>query len=270
MFTSGIELKTNAQILKMRQAGLITAQALAAATQAAVPGATTQDVEAEVARVIKENGAKSNFLGYYGFPATACVSVNEEVVHGIPSSRVINDGDVVSIDAGCSVDGWHSDAARTVLVGNVNLEDKNLSDVTEQALWVGIAKFATASRIGEIGAAIDDFNAERYGILEDFVGHGIGSAMHMNPDVLNYRTSSKGPKIKPGMCIAIEPMFVHGTIDTVTMQDDWTIVTADKKRAAHWEHSIARHSQGIWVLTAEDGGAAGLKPFGITPVPLES
>ncbi|MFT4186172.1 MAG: type I methionyl aminopeptidase [Micrococcaceae bacterium] len=268
MRNSGIELKTNAQILKMREAGLITAAALDAAVKAAVPGASTKDVEAEVARIIAEADAKPNFKGYYGFPATACVSVNEEVVHGIPGNRIINDGDLVSIDAGCIVDGWHSDSARTVLVGDVSREDRKLSEVTEEALWVGIAKFATASRIGEIGAAIDDFVNERYGILEDFVGHGIGSQMHMMPDVLNYRSRSRGPKIKAGTCIAIEPMFVHGDIETDVLEDDWTIVTSDNKRAAHWEHSIAKHANGIWVLSAPDGGAEKLKPFGVTPVPI--
>lgn len=266
-----IELKTDAQLADMARAGVITSRALDAASAAAVVGATTADVDAAAARVISEAGAKPNFLGYHGYPATVCASVNEEVVHGIPGPRVLQDGDILSIDCGSIVNGWHSDSARTVLIGNVSEADRELSEVTRASLWHGIAAFAKASRVGEIGDAIDDYVrgvSGDYGILEDYVGHGIGSAMHMAPDVLNYRSRHRGPKVQNGMALAIEPMLVLGGLETEVLDDDWTVVTADKKRAAHWEHSVAKHKGGIWVLTAEDGGAAELAEFGITPQPI--
>lgn len=275
MFGRKIEMKTDAQIRTMRAAGLITARALAAAREAAVPGATTAQVDAAAAAVIEEAGATPNFLGYSGFPAVSCISVNDEAVHGIPGDRVLAAGDLVTVDCGCIVDGWHSDSALTFPVGGESAAaaaDVRLSRVTERALWAGIAAFATASRVGEIGEAIDDFvsaEAPDLGILEDYVGHGIGSAMHQAPDVLNYRSQHAGARIKPGMCLAIEPMLVTGGIGTHVLGDGWTVVTDDGGRAAQWEHTVARHAGGIWVLTAPDGGAAELARFGVQPVPLE-
>lgn len=267
-----IELKTNAQLAKMHQAGVILHQGLDAVVAAAKPGVSTKDLDAVFRQVLADNGATSNFLGYYGFPATICASVNDEVVHGIPGDRVLQDGDVISVDAGAIIDGWHSDSARTILVGNVAPEDQRLSDITEAAMWAGIAAFATAKHVGEIGNAIEDYvsaqDGETLGILEDYVGHGIGSAMHQAPDVFNYRSGMRGPRVKAGMALAIEPMLVRGGIATKTLSDDWTVVTSDGANASQWEHSVARHKEGIWVITAPDGGAAALEPFGVVPVPI--
>ncbi|WP_026546294.1 type I methionyl aminopeptidase [Paenarthrobacter nicotinovorans] len=267
-----IEYKTNEQMRKMQEAGLVLSRALDAAVAAAKPGVTTKDLDGVFAEVLNDAGAKSNFLGYHGFPATICTSVNEEVVHGIPGNKVLNDGDIISIDGGCIVDGWHSDSARTVIVGAADPEDQRLSDVTEAAMWRGIAALAKGKFVGDIGNAIDDYvssvQGKPLGILEDYVGHGIGSEMHMAPDVLNYRTGHRGPKIRPGLCLAIEPMLVRGGIETTTLEDDWTVVTTDGKRSCQWEHSVAVHENGIWVLSAPDGGAAQLAPLGVVPVPI--
>lgn len=267
-----IEYKTDEQLSGMVRAGVVTSRALDAAVAAARPGATTADVDAAFREVLAANGATSNFLGYFGYPATVCVSVNEEVVHGIPGERVLETGDILSIDGGAIVDGWNGDSARTVILGNPSEEDQLLSDVTCEAMWRGIAAAATGTRVGDIGAAIEDHVRERVGqrlgILEDYVGHGIGSQMHMAPDVLNYRASGGSPALKPGMCLAIEPMLVTGDIATSTLSDDWTVVTDDGGRASQWEHSVAIHRGGLWVLTAEDGGASELEPLGVTPVPI--
>ncbi len=267
-----IEYKTNAQMRTMVQAGRVLSRALDAAVAAAAPGKTTRELDAAFAAVLKEAGATSNFLGYHGFPATICTSVNEEVVHGIPGDRVLKDGDILSIDGGAIVDGWHSDSARTVIVGTADPEDQRLSDVTETAMWHGIAALAKGKFVGDIGNAIDDYVSavpgKPLGILEDYVGHGIGSEMHMAPDVLNFRTTHRGPKIRPGLCLAIEPMLVRGSIDTAVLEDDWTVVTTDGKRSCQWEHSVAVHEKGIWVLSAPDGGAAKLAPLGVVPVPV--
>ncbi|MFC7401067.1 type I methionyl aminopeptidase [Citricoccus sp. GCM10030269] len=271
-----IELKTTAQMQTMHRAGLVLHRALDAAVAAAVPGTTTADVDAVFAEVLRDAGATPNFLGYYGYPATICASVNEEVVHGIPGERVLQVGDVLKIDGGCIIDGWHSDSARTVVLGSAEAgtadpEDERLSEITRQAMWRGIAAFATAKYVSEIGAAIDDFVSAQpgapLGILQDYVGHGIGTAMHQAPDVLNYRSRHRGPKIMPGLCLAIEPMLVRGGLATDVLEDDWTIVTRDGARASQWEHSVARHAGGLWVLTAPDGGAVELEPLGVAPVP---
>jgi methionyl aminopeptidase len=271
-----IEYKTLDQMRIMRRSGLILDAALKTTVAAVAPGITTGELDAIFAAELKKAGAKSNFLGYHGFPATICTSVNEEVVHGIPGKRVLEAGDLISIDGGAIVEGWHSDSARSVIVGGPAAEDpadRRLSDITEEAMWRGIAAMASAKYVGDIGDAIDDYvtsqPGKELGILEDYVGHGIGSAMHMPPDVLNYASKHRGPKLKPGMCLALEPMLVRGGLETLTLEDDWTVVTTDKSRAAHWEHSVAVHSKGIWVLTADDGGAERLAPWGVTPVPLD-
>ncbi|MBC7297564.1 MAG: type I methionyl aminopeptidase, partial [Demequina sp.] len=247
----------------MARAGSIVADALAAASAATVVGATTADVDAAARRVIEGAGAESNFLGYYGFPAVSCVSVNDEVVHGIPGPRVIEDGDIVSIDCGAIVDGWHGDAAVTVIAGAPRGgQDTHLVEQTRVALWAGIAALATADRLDEVAGAIEDVaGAAQLHPLLGYVGHGIGTAMHQAPEVLNYRTRGRQPKVKAGMCLAIEPMFVVGTGESTVLEDDWTVVSADGSRAAHWEHSIAIHDDGIWVLTAHDGGAAELAAY---------
>ena len=267
-----IEFKHNTQMRTMHEAGLVLSRALDAAAAAAAPGATTKHLDDIFPAVRSDAGAKSNFLGYHGFPATICTSVNDEVVHGIPGGRVLQDGDIISIDGGAIVNGWHSDSARTVIVGTADPEDQRLSDVTQAAMWRGIAALATAPTWGisalPLTTTFRPCPGKPLGILEDYVGHGIGSEMHMAPDVLNYRTNHRGPKIKPGLCLAIEPMLVRGGLETALPDDDWTVVTTDGKRSCHWEHSVAVHDKGIWVLTAADGGAERLAPLGVTPVPI--
>ncbi len=269
-----IEYKTPRQILSMREAGLVLSRGLDAAVSAARVGVSTRELNAVFEEVLREAGATSNFLGYHGFPASICTSVNEEVVHGIPGDYVLQDGDIISIDAGAVVDGWHADSARTTIVGTPREEDVRLSQVTEEAMWRGIAALAGAKHVGDIGAAIDDYVSElpgpRLGILEDYVGHGIGTRMHQEPDVLNYRSSHRGPKVRPGLCLAIEPMLVLGGLETKVLDDDWTVVTTDGKRASQWEHTVAVHDGGIWVLSAEDGGASKLEPLGVVPVPVRA
>ena len=270
-----IEYKSNQQMRQMQRAGLVLNHALDEVMAAAAPGVTTQELDGVFAEVLRGAGATSNFLGYHGFPATICTSVNEEVVHGIPSGRALKEGDILSVDGGAIVEGWHSDSARTTIVGAeqaADPADRRLSDITEEAMWRGIAAMAQGHAVGDIGNAIDDYVSslpgEPLGILEDYVGHGIGSQMHMAPDVLNYRTKHRGPKLRPGLCLAIEPMLVRGRLETKVLPDDWTVVTADAARAAHWEHSVAVHAGGIWVLSAQDGGASRLAPLGVTPVPI--
>lgn len=267
-----IEYKNNGQLRIMAQAGVLLSEALDAAVAAVAPGVTTDEIDAAFAEVVDAAGAQYNFLGYYGYPKHICVSVNDEVVHGIPGPRTLADGDILSIDGGCVVRGWNADSARTVIVGEGDPEDVRLSEVTRAAMWAGIAAFASASHVGDIGDAIDDYVSAQegapLGILEDYVGHGIGSAMHMAPDVLNYRTGHRGAKVKPGMALAIEPMLVRGSIETKVLDDEWTVVTTDGSHASQWEHSVARHTGGLWVLTAPDGGASELARFGVTPVPI--
>ncbi|MHA7141385.1 type I methionyl aminopeptidase [Arthrobacter sp. Sr33] len=269
---SKVEYKNNQQIRIMRKAGLILSAALDEAVAAAAVGVTTRELDDVFAGVLKASGATSNFLGYHGFPASICASVNHEVVHGIPGDYALQDGDILSIDGGAIVDGWHSDSARSVIVGQARAEDQRLSDATESAMWHGIAALANARNVGDVGNAIDDYvsglDGAPLGILQDYVGHGIGTAMHQPPDVLNYRSGHRGPKVKPGLCLAIEPMLVLGGLETTLLDDDWTVVTTDGKRSCQWEHTVAVHDGGIWVLSAEDGGAAKLAPLGVTPVAL--
>jgi methionyl aminopeptidase len=270
-----IEYKTPQQVLAMRRAGLVVADIHAALRAAVAPGMTTADLDAVSAEVIEKAGARSNFLGYQGFPATACISVNEEIVHGIPGDRVVQDGDVVSFDCGAAVDGWHGDAAFSMVVGHAAPEDLALVEATEAAMWAGIAALATGSRLGDVGTAVEDVveraNAERgldLGIVEEYVGHGIGTAMHQPPEVLNYRARDKGPRLRPGMCLCVEPMITAGSAENTVLDDEWTVVTLDGSRAAHFEHTVALLDGGIWVLTAPDGGAAALAAHGVQVTPL--
>jgi methionyl aminopeptidase len=276
-----IELKTPEQMLLMRRAGLVVADAHAAIRDRVAAGVTTADLDAVAARVLADAGASSSFLGYHGYPAVLCVSVNDEVVHGIPGERVLEPGDVVSADFGAIVDGWHGDAAFSMVVpGSARSEaDDDLIATTQAAMWAGIAALATGDRLGAVGEAVEDVvdaaatagrnGGIRYGVVEDYVGHGIGSQMHQPPDVLNYRTRDRGAKLRPGMCLAIEPMIARGDNATDVLEDDWTVVTRDGSRAAHWEHTVAIHEGGIWVLTAPDGGAAALAELGVEIAPLD-
>ncbi|WP_367134595.1 MULTISPECIES: type I methionyl aminopeptidase [Streptomyces] len=273
-----VEIKTAEQIAKMREAGLVVAAIHAATREAAVPGATTKDLDEVARKVIAEHGAKSNFLGYGGFPATICTSVNEVVVHGIPDEKtVLKDGDIISIDAGAIIDGWHGDAAFTAFVGTGHAPELlELSRVTEESMWAGIAAVKNGNRLVDISRAIEGYirrqprpASGKYGIIEDYGGHGIGSEMHMDPHLLNYvsRKRGKGPKLVPGFCIAIEPMVSLGTARTHVLADDWTVLTDDKSWSSHWEHSVALTEEGPLVLTAVDGGKAKLAEYGVTAAP---
>lgn len=225
--------------------------------------------------MIRGLGGRPNFQLVPGYRHTLCVSVDDDVVHGIPGERPFRPGDIVSIDGGAELDGWNGDSAFTVVLADpsrpqVVAAREELSAVTERALWRGIAALAGASHLNEVGAAIEDSVREdgEYGILTDYVGHGIGRSMHEEPPVFNYRVDRRGIPVKPGLVVAIEPMIVAGAADTFVRDDEWTVTTADGADAAHWEHSVAVHDAGIWVLTAEDGGAAGLEPYGVRPVPI--
>lgn len=267
--------KTPAQLRLMIAPGLATAASLDAARAAMRAGASTLDLDAAAEAAIIARGGTSNFQLEPGYRHTVCASVNEDVVHGIPSERRLAPGDIVSIDSGAVIDGWNGDAAFTFVIPDLTrpelvAEREELSRVTEQSLWHGIARLAVARHLNEVGEAIEDYVESQgtYGILTDYVGHGIGRSMHEAPPVFNYRVRQKGPDVKPGLVVAIEPMVVLGDIETYVRDDDWTVATSDQKAAAHWEHSVAVHKDGIWVLTAEDGGAAALEPLGITPVPI--
>ncbi|UFS61250.1 type I methionyl aminopeptidase [Subtercola endophyticus] len=255
--------------------GLATLASLDAARAAIRPGVTTLEVNDIADAAIRRLGGVSNFQMVPGYRHTVCASVNDDVVHGIPGSRVIEPGDIVSIDSGADVGGWSGDSAITVVVPDPSRPElvaarQRLSDVTEESMWRGIAQLAVARRLNEVGAAIEDYVESQgdYGILTDYIGHGIGRSMHEDPPVFNYRVRAKGPEVKPGLVVAIEPMITAGGIETFTRDDDWTVATVDGSMASHWEHSVAVHRDGIWVLTAADGGLSRLAPLGITPVPL--
>ncbi len=269
----------------MRRAGQIVARTMDKLVSSVEPGMTTADLDQIAYREITSQGAEPNFLHYQGFPASVCISVNEEVVHGIPGQRVVAAGDVISFDCGAMVehDGaqWHADSATTVIVpdpeGTVPVEEmkrrEQLLLVTQKALWAGIAAAATAKRLGEIGSAIELSvlgSAERLEfvpeLVEGYTGHGIGRELHEPPTVYNYRTRSKGPRIPSGSVLCIEPMVTIGDAATEVMPDDWTVVTLTNNVSAHFEHTVAITDEGISVLTATDAGVAGLEPYEIVPV----
>ncbi|MDF2046746.1 type I methionyl aminopeptidase [Microbacterium sp. Kw_RZR3] len=278
VFRSSI-YKKPAQLRAMVEPGLITAAALDAVRALIAPGVTTLELDAAAARVIAERGAESNFQMVRGYRHTICASVNEQVVHGIPSERPLRAGDILSIDAGAQFRGWNGDSAFTVIVPGEAPEDvvaprRRLSEVTEGSLWAGIAALSRASHLAEVGAAIEayiDDNAPEggYGILRDYVGHGIGRKMHESPSVFNYAVADKGPEVRPGLAVAIEPMVVIGDQATEVEDDGWTVSTIDGTAGSHWEHSVAVHDGGIWVLTAPDGGAEKLAPFGVVPKEID-
>jgi methionyl aminopeptidase len=268
--------KTPAELRLMVAPGRLTARALDAVRVAIRPGVTTLELDAIAERVIRDGGGIPNFQLEAGYRHTICASVNDHVVHGIPNDTLIGPGDIVSIDCGAQIEGWNGDAAFSVVVPDPDrpelvAERELLSDVTHGSLWRGIAALATAKRLNVVGAAIEEYIESRgeYGILEDYVGHGIGRSMHEDPPVFNYRVREKGPEVKPGLVVAIEPMVTLGSIETNVLADDWTIATVDGSAAAHWEHSVAVHARGIWVTTALDGGVAALRPLGIVPVPID-
>jgi methionyl aminopeptidase len=273
-----ITLKSNSDILLMREAGLITAAALKAVKDAIAPGVSTLELDTIAEATIISMGAKSNFKLVAGYKHTICSSINDEVVHGIPSNdRILQAGDIISIDCGAiTPSGWNGDAAFTMVVpggdSEVMAKRQAISDACEASLWAGIAAFAGAKRLNEVGRAVEKTirEAGRYGILQDYIGHGVGRSMHEDPAVFNYQTRDLGPAVEPGLVIAIEPMITAGGQAVKILSDEWTVSSKDGSDSSHWEHTVAKHSGGIWVLTAEDGGVAGLAKYGITPVPLES
>jgi methionyl aminopeptidase len=265
-----IERKTLDDLRFMREAGLVVARALAAMRRAVGPGTSTLDLDAIARDVLRESGATSNFLHYDlgtgPYPGVICASVNDRVVHGIPSAdEVLRSGDLVSIDFGAVVEGWHGDAAVTVPVGEVSVAAAALSAACREALWDGLAAVHAGARLGDISSAVEASvrAAGDYGIVRGYGGHGIGSRMHMDPHILNYGQAGSGPRLLPGMALAIEPMITLGSAMTRELPDGWTVATIDGSLAAHWEHSVAILSDGPWVLTAEDGGRAELAARGI-------
>jgi methionyl aminopeptidase len=256
----GVQVKTQAQLAFMWEAGQVVAAALQAAAAAVVPGASTAELDAVARARIAAAGAVPSFLGYHGFPATICTCINDEIVHGIPSaSRVLQEGDVVSIDCGASVEGWHADAALTVGVGAIPAGLAKLIADCERALWRGLAAARAGARLSDISHAVERSvrAAGEYGVVEDYVGHGIGSEMHMDPPVPNYGRPGRGPVLAEGMALAIEPLLVLGSPETRLLDDGWTVVSEDGGWSAHFEHTVAITAAGPWVLTASAGPPAG-------------
>jgi methionyl aminopeptidase len=252
----GIEIKTKVELVAMRDAGRVVAQALDALEAAAKPGVTLLELEEIAAEHIKRSGATSSFLHYKAgrdippYPKVLCASVNEVVVHGIPSSQRLVEGDIVGLDFGVHVRGYHGDASRTVTVGKVSTERQKLVDVARQALEIAIGQARPGNRVGDIGAAVQAFiEGNGFSVVRDFVGHGIGRRMHEEPQVPNYGKPRNGPRLKPGMVIAIEPMVNEGGFETEILPDRWTVVTKDRRPSAHFEHTVAITETGSEILT---------------------
>ena len=276
-----LPVKTTEQLHAMRAAGLVVGRCLQMVREHTAAGVTTGRLDDLAHTFIRDAGASPSFLGYQGFPATLCISVNDEVVHGIPGERVLLDGDLVSVDCGAIVDGWHGDAAITFPVGAyASAQDRALTHTTRDALWAGIAAFRPGRGVYELGEVIEDRVAAGvvdwaadglqldFGIVDGYTGHGIGREMHMEPTVFNERVRASGPAIREGATVAIEPMVTLGGHETHELEDGWTVRTDDGARAAHWEHTVAATPGGLWVLTAVDGGEADLLGVGATYAPL--
>ncbi len=243
-------MKSAEDFEKMKVAGAVVAAVHAAVREAVAPGVTMLELDAVAHEVVRKADCRSSFLGYHGFPATICASPNEVIVHGIPDGYKLRDGDIVSIDAGAIYDGWHGDAAFTMAIGDVSDEAKQLIEVTEQGLWAGIAAARPGNRLGDVGAAVSAVAAPHgYGVVREYIGHGIGRQMHEAPDVPNYGKPGRGLKLKAGMAIAIEPMFNLGTAETSVLEDGWTVITQDGKLSAHWEHTVLITEEGPVVST---------------------
>lgn len=249
-----IIIKSDDEINKMRDAGRITAQARQIAGEYIREGVTTKFIDRKIKEFIVSHGAKPSFLGLYGFPASACISVNEEVIHGIPSDdRVLQYGDIVSVDVGAFYKGFHGDCAATFIVGDTDEESKRLIEVTKQSFFEGIKFAHEGNRIGDISAAVQKYiETNGFSVVRDFVGHGVGKDLHENPDVPNYGNPGRGPKLQVGMTIAVEPMVNVGTWRVKTLANDWTVVTLDGKRSAHYENTIAITENGVEILTSPD------------------
>ncbi|KGN43054.1 methionine aminopeptidase [Knoellia aerolata DSM 18566] len=273
-----IEAKTPEQVLLMRAAGLLVGRTLELMRASVRPGMTTGDLDALAETHIRDGGGTPSFLGYHGFTGTLCTSVNDEIVHGIPGPRVLHEGDLLSIDCGAVVEGWHGDAAISLIVGGREAgrpEDLELIDDTEASMWAGITALSVGRSLHAVGEAVEDSltaagkrRGRQYGIVEDYVGHGIGTSMHMDPQVPNYRVSGKGPTVVDATTVAIEPMVTLGDEANHVLEDDWTIITDDGSRAAHWENTVAATSRGLWVLTEVDGGEARLGELGAAYAPI--
>jgi methionyl aminopeptidase len=263
-----IELKSLEQVKLMREAGLVVARGLSAMQAAAAPGVSTADLDGIARDILAEAGAQPSFLNYGSppYPGVICASVNAEIVHGIPSpATVLRDGDIISIDFGAIVDGWHGDAAITVPVGSISARAAGLSAACEKALWDGLVNVRAGGRLGDVSHAVETSvrKSGDYGIVTGYGGHGIGSQMHMDPHVQNVGRSGHGLQLVPGMALAIEPMITLGSPQTRELDDAWTVETADGSLAAHWEHTVAILDDGPWVLTAPDGGRAEFDARGV-------
>jgi methionyl aminopeptidase len=271
-----VEIKSRSEILLMREAGLVVWRTLEKLRAEARPGVTTLDLDDLAEQTIRGAGAVPSFKGYPGtstvpFPGVICTSINNEVVHGVPArTRVLREGDLLSIDCGAILEGWHGDSAITVPIGTVSPEALALSEACERSLWAGLAAVRLGGRLTDISHAVEtavvaDEKAMglEFGIVEHYGGHGIGTQMHQAPHLLNYGRPGRGQRLVKGLALAIEPMLTLGTADTEELDDHWTVVTADGTWAAHWEHTVAVTEEGPWVLTAEDGGAARLAELGV-------
>ena len=245
-----ISIKNKRELQAMKEACVISARALKLAGEAVQPGVTTAEIDREVRRYIESQGAKPSFLGYGGFSGSACISINNEVIHGIPGKRVIKAGDIVSVDVGAFYNGFHGDNAATFAAGEVSPEAKALMDATRESLYEGIKAARAGNRVGDIGAAVQRYVEVRgYSVVRQFVGHGVGANLHEDPSVPNFGTPGRGPRLLPGMTIAIEPMINAGVYDVKILNDGWTTITADGKLSAHFEHSVAITPDGPVILT---------------------
>ena len=246
----------------MRAAGLVVRRTLGRLAEAAKPGVSTLELDELAEQTIRDAGAVPSFKGYHGFPGSICTSVNEQIVHGIPSAdTVLADGDLISIDCGAILDGWHGDSAVTLAIGEVSAGDEALSAATEAAMWAGIEAAVPGARLTDSSFAVQTAadaasaaDGTEYGQIVEYGGHGIGREMHMDPFLPNVGKPGKGPRLEVGMALAIEPMLTGGTNETIELDDGWTVVTADGSRAAHWEHTVAITADGPWVLTAPEEG----------------
>ncbi|WP_312693905.1 type I methionyl aminopeptidase [Caproiciproducens sp.] len=249
-----IVLKTSRELKFMREAGRVSSRALKLAGEMVEPGVSTWEIDRAVRRYIEEQGAKPTFLGYGGFPASACISVNDVVIHGIPhKGKIIKQGDIVSIDIGATFEGFVGDNAWTFPCGEVSPQAQSLMDATRESLFEGIKAATAGNRIGDVGSAVQRYaEARGYSVVRDFVGHGVGAKMHEDPSVPNYGTPGRGVRLLPGMTIAIEPMINQGVKEVKTLADGWTTVTADGKLSAHFEHSVAITPEGPVILTLPD------------------
>ncbi len=249
-YSGGITIKSPQELDSMRRAGAVVGAVIDLMKASVEPGMTTKDLDKIAYKEITRHGAKPTFMGYRGFPASICTSVNEEIVHGIPGKRVLREGDIVKIDVGATIEGMIGDAAVSIAVGEVTPEAAALMDDTRLSLEEGIKAAQPGGRVGDIGAAVQAYGESRgYGVVREFVGHGVGRALHEDPQVPNYGQAGMGPLLRVGMCIAIEPMFNMGDWHTKILDDEWTVITADGKLSAHFEHSIAITKDGPEILT---------------------